>query len=341
MRKTVLQNEQYLNSLQERGELAIQSKNDIGVNTFSGSSDKDGLISGRLYVPRYNQEELLKSINVNITELLPQSGPSVGSFVTRSLYEEERRINEERLLEIETLNTEVRNLQSTVQTLETTTESLNREIDNLRLFNVTVDNQLQSTQEDFSNQSSDLSNAIQNSIKEATQRISLTARNESLQQEIDLLREQLFGKQAQLEAGATSSGTLFTVNTSPIVDDSQPAIRGSKRLTTIGQNKTYDTLWVNGEKLTILNPTDGVVNISFKRMGSNGAWIFTPQPFSLTAGEKRTITLRIDQSQYKSTNKKSANKNYDDTLQVIGRDESGVEETVELKTRLRKWRERG
>lgn len=340
MKKSVLQNEEYLKSIQERGELALPSKNEKGVNVFSGSDDTNGLVSGRLYTPKYNLDELLKSVDVEIDELLPQTPPEVGSFVTRSLYEEQIQINEERLDEIERLTTDVRNLSSEVQTLNLVTESLNREIDGLKLVGTATDNQLQNIQEDFSNQTSDLQNAIQNSVKESIERVSLQSRNDALKQELDLLREQLFGKQSQIEAGAQSSGTLFTVNTSPIADKDQPAIRGSKKLTDARlekNRKILNTKWVNGEKLTLLNTSETDITLSFKTLGTKGVWIKTPPSFLLAPNEKRTINLQINQQEYTSKDKQSANKNYDDILQVIGKDVNGNEETIEIETRLRKW----
>ena len=79
MAKTGLQNEQLISELLISGSNAITSKNPFGVHTFEQTSDTDGVISAKLTKPKYNQSELVKSIDTVIFELLPVAPPRLST----------------------------------------------------------------------------------------------------------------------------------------------------------------------------------------------------------------------------------------------------------------------
>ena len=58
MAKTGLQNEQLISELLVSGSLAIKTKNDFGIHVFSGSVATDGIVSGKLTKPKYNEVEV-------------------------------------------------------------------------------------------------------------------------------------------------------------------------------------------------------------------------------------------------------------------------------------------
>lgn len=345
MEKKGLQNEAFIRKIKEDGSNALKPKNDIGVNVADKNNTSSGLISGKLIRPKYNQDELLKSIDTEISELLPRTRPTLPDTVLRSVYNEATQSINELTLEVEELENDVTTLSSRIESLNSTTQSLQRELDGVNLSKMATDNQLSISQESFSNTTIDLQTAIQNSTQEAIQRVSLTARNQALKQEVDSLREQLYGRAAQLQAGGESSGTLFTVRSSPIVLESAPPIRGTRdtNVRFLRSNILGDPKWVNGQNLTIFNASEETIQFSFNLL-NKATWVKRPESFSLDSGEEKTITLEINTGNISSTfpefgskNRSATNKNYDGALQVIG---AGAEkqETVEVQTRMRKTR---
>ena len=171
-----------------------------------------GIISGKLVKAKYDNTELKKSIDTTIFELIPQTTVELPDVVLRSVYNEVTQSVNDLTIEVQILTTEVSTLNSEIQELEIVSESLKIEADNEKLkANIAIE---QSNVANFQvgETTKDLSNAIQNSINEAIQRVSLTARTEALLQENESLREQLFGLSAQTAEGAISGGDNgFTV----------------------------------------------------------------------------------------------------------------------------------
>lgn len=304
--KTGLQNEEFLQRIKESGSLALKGKNSQGVNIFSGSVTDDGVISGKLIRPQYNVSELIKSVDVEITELIGREGPSTGSFVTRSLYEEQLSFNEELSNQLQTASLEINSLESSVQELQAITQSLRVELDGLELTNETLDSQLSSTQTTFSTASSDLQTALQNSTQEAIERVSLSARNESLRQEIEALREQLFGRQAQLSAGAQSSGNLITVNPTPTGNATKSRFFGKQeyRVGGLGKNfkENYQIDVINGKQVSVLNFSNDRVTVRINQESHHGSpWLtLSPKEFTLEPNESRDIRVSTNKDWTKS-----------------------------------------
>ena len=174
-----------------------------------------GIISGKLIRPNYDRDELEKSIDTNIFELIPNTPVQLPDTVLRSSYETVVNNNNRLTNDVESLNSTILDLTSKVSDLEIVSESLRVTADNEILKASTFEIQNTITNLQVGETTIDLSNAIQNSINEAIQRVSLTARNESLLQENTSLREQLFGLASQTAEGAitgTSNGFTVKVN---------------------------------------------------------------------------------------------------------------------------------
>jgi hypothetical protein len=171
-----------------------------------------GIISGKLVKAKYDNTELKKSIDTTIFELIPQTAVELPDVILRSVYNDVTQSVNDLTVEVQILTTEVSTLNSEVQELEIVSESLKIEADNEKLkANIAIE-QSNVANLQVGETTIDLSNAIQNSINEAIQRVSLTARTEALLQENESLREQLFGLSAQTAEGAISGGDNgFTV----------------------------------------------------------------------------------------------------------------------------------
>jgi hypothetical protein len=259
---TGLKNKELLKELTTSGSLAINSKNEFGVNLFAEENLKDGVIYGSLVKPKYNESELVKSVDVVITELLPIEIPELPDTVLRSIYNVVTQSVIDLTIEIEELNIEISQLNSKVSTLEAVTESLRIEIDSKDLLIEVANNQLEESNKKISETTIDLSNAIQKGIAESVERISLFARNESLQstiealsQEIVSLRDQLFGRQSAIIEGAITS-EIFGVK---VLNKEIPSENGLVYFARLNANNGYG--WLNGPGVEIENFTENEIII--------------------------------------------------------------------------------
>jgi hypothetical protein len=180
---------------------------------FIKSNEIDGgIISGKLVRAKYDNTELKKSIDTNIFELIPKTPVELPDVVLRSVYNVVTQSVNDLTIEVQLLTNEVSTLNSQISELEIVSESLKIEVDNEKLKANIAAEQARVANVQVGETTIDLSNAIQNSINESIQRVSLTARNQALLQENESLREQLFGLSAQTAEGAISGGSNgFTV----------------------------------------------------------------------------------------------------------------------------------
>lgn len=211
MKKTGLQNEELVGKILISGSMGIKSKSTYGINLFEEIDAKDGVTAAKLVKPRYDDSELLKSIDTTIVELIPVRAPILPDTVLRSIYNDATQSIINLTNEIQVLNTEILDLNGKVKELEIVSQSLRVEVDNQALIAAASQNQTTSATSKVQSTIVELQNAIQKATAEAIQRVSLFARNQSLKEQNDLLREELFGKKAKLEAGAVSTGDLSTI----------------------------------------------------------------------------------------------------------------------------------
>ncbi len=209
--KTGLQNETLISELLVSGSSAIKTKNDFGIHTFEQTSNTDGVISAKLVKPKYNQNELIKSIDTVIFELLPVAPPPIDDRIPRPIYNQVTQSVIDLTAQVEELTTEVFTLRAKVQDVEIVSESLKVQLD-LKDLNV-ASSQNQSTQltSKVTSTITELQNSIQKGTLEAIQRVSLFARNQSLEQELSTLREAVSAKEQALAAGALSTGQLASI----------------------------------------------------------------------------------------------------------------------------------
>jgi regulator of replication initiation timing len=332
MDKKGLQNEKFIREIKKDGSKALKPKNDVGVNVVEKSDLSAGLISGKLIRPRYNEEELLKSVDTTIVELLPRERPLLPDTVLRSVYDEAIQSINDLTLQVESLESQVGSLTSEIESLNATNESLRRELDGVTISKVSSDEQLVVSQESFSTAQSDLQIAIQNSVQEAIQRVSLTARNESQKQELDLLREQLFGRTAQIQAGAESLTETVTINN---------LTKGGGEFDVYGiafkkRNGGFQD-FQSGEKFEVVNSGGEAVNVTITKTGATSWYNVSPSSFTVNAGEQKIVKLTPNKGWIDDARPTGLGKarNYDGRLIFkTGTDEVG------FRTRLRKARNR-
>lgn len=337
MVKDGLKNEELISELLTSGSRAIDTRNEFGVHIFEGSDLDDGVVSGRLSRPKYNISELEKSVNVRITELLPTARSTPPQTVPIEVYNAATQSIEQRDDEIERLSGVVTDLQSTVSSLQSEVQALDIEIDGVKTLQEIAQNQAQVANQRTASSISQLQFSIQKATQEAIQRASLQARNDVLLTENAQLREQLFGKTAQLQAGAKSSGKLFTVNAQPQTERSEPPVRASQRFVPrpfIGPINREITI-PNGSQFVVFNASSDTIDVEIKTNGFTNWFTIEPLTFKLESNETRTLVLETN----KFWNNLAVTANYTGTITFEGKPESGGDvETVLFETKIRRYK---
>jgi hypothetical protein len=286
MANTGLRNEELISELLTNGSLSITTKNEQGIHVFSGSIDNDGIVGGQLINPKYNEDELKRSIDTVIVELLPIDIPEEPDTVLRVIYNAALAEIELRDETIRAQSVVILDLRSKVQELEIISQSLRVEIDAKELSLAVSQNETQAATNKIGIVTEDLSNAIQRATAESIQRISLFARNQNLEEELKSLREQLYGKQAEIAEGA-KVGENFSVK---ILTKNDPSFAGLfYRQRANGNIKE----WENGPQIEITNFTDDeTISVSFELKDTN--MIKKPANVTLQPKESKKITLQLD-----------------------------------------------
>jgi len=280
-----LKNEQKIKELLIKGSEAITTKNDFGVHIFSGSAMDDGIISAKLQKPKYDNSEIQKTVDVRIIELLPPPTPDVPDTVLRSVYNPVTQSVIDLTFQVQTLNGIVSNLTAKVKEIEIVSQSLRIDIDSKELIVATAQNQTTQTNTKISTTVVNLQNAIQKATNEALQRVSLFARNQSLQTENENLKDQLFGKAAKIAEGA-KVGQDFSVKS---------IAKSDTNLGDLAFTAKWDgnggVTWINGPDLEVYNFTKDAVTLSFFPSGQVGDVFYTPSSVTLQPSETKIVKI--------------------------------------------------
>lgn len=280
-----LKNEAKISELLVKGSEAIAGKNEYGVYIFSGSAMDDGIISAKLQKPKYDVSEIQKTVDVQIIELLPPITPEEPDVILRSIYNPVTQSVIDLTAQVKTLNGIVSNLTAKVKELEIVSQSLRIDIDSKELIVATAQNQTTQTNAKISTSVVDLQNAIQKATNEALQRVSLFARNQSLQTENENLKDQLFGKSAKIAEGA-KVGQEFSVKAIAKSDANLGDLAFSAKW-----NGNGSVTWINGPDIEVYNFTKDAVTLSFFPSGQVGDVLYAPGSVTLQPSETRTIKL--------------------------------------------------
>jgi hypothetical protein len=206
-----LKNEGLINELLISGSSVLPPRNAFGVYSFDASNLTDGVVSGHLTKPKYNNTELIKSVDTVIVELLPIEPPPLDDNVPRPIYNEATQSVIDLTADVARLNTIVTDLQAKVNEVQIVSESLKVSLDLKDINLASAQNQTGQLTSKVSSTIVQLQNSIQKATAESIQRVSLYARNQSLQQELDALRIAASAKEQALAAGAVSTGQLASI----------------------------------------------------------------------------------------------------------------------------------
>lgn len=327
-------------------------KNEYGINVVDSNNVASSLVFKGLTKDKYDTEELIKAVDVEVIELLPNI-PNINlDLVSRPLYNEKVLENEDLRKQVRTLNGNIVVLNSRVSTLESQVQT---EINNRLSIEQTNDllvNQIETlnaTIEDFASQ---ISTSLQKSVDESILRASLQSQKtgfkaqiEALIQQINSLNAIIEGLQAQLGAvrqqkdletvaqsqGGTIINKIVTANFSPKGSANDPVM--SYKIENARKDKKE---WVNGRNLKITNndlePVDITITATFKE---NQIWFKIPKPtFKITAGSTEEITF-IDTPNNLKYGSRDQTIFVDGVINIkIGRAD-GTSETKDFKTKVK------
>lgn len=328
--KTGLQNEAKVKDILISGSGVINTRNEFGVHTFSDQSTTDGILVSKLTKPLYNIPEIVKSLDVTITELIPTEVTEGPAMVLKTVYDSALNEIQLRDVTISSLNKNILTLNSKIGQLESVTQSLLIDLDNQKLLVANADNQNAVTTTRIRTGITDLQNAIQKGTSEAIKRVSLEARISSLVKENATLKEELFGKQAKVAEGFKVSED-FAYKILEITDKDFDGIRFDARANQASEK------WVNGPSIQIDNFSTTDITVTFSEVGDD--LLLEIPPVTIVAGGNTVIKVRENIQSIRGKRPfgsygTSGDKDYFSTLNM----KSSGGPVVPVKMKLHKWR---
>jgi hypothetical protein len=345
------------------GSAAI-NRNEYGVNVVDSVNIASSLVFKGLTKDKYDNEELIKAVDVEVKELLPNIPNTNLDLVPRPIYNEKVVENEDLRKRVRTLNENIVTLNSRISTLESQVQT---EINNRLSIEQTNDllvNQIETlnaTIEDFASQ---ISTSLQKSVDESILRASLQSQKtgfkaqiEALIQQINSLNAIIEGLQAQLgavrqqkdlEATAQSQGgtiinKIVTANFSPKGSANDPVMAYK-----IKNARDRAKEWVYGKNLKLTNndlePVTVTLTTKFRAESittfggeykSDQSWFKAPkQSFKITANSTEEITF-IETPEKIIFAKRQTTEFFDGVLNIKVTRADGTSDSKDFKTRLK------
>ena len=292
--------------LQMSGSLAARDR--VGV-TFQAAIDnnKEGYIYAATKKRVYNIDELKKAIDVNITELIPESQAAELDLIPRPLYNEVTQSLNEALVLIDEQSTTISNLEADVSILLAVSASLDVKLDGERLLRVTAEANSEQLRKQFTLVNDSYQVSLERTVLEGIDRVSLQSRNEgqnstiqSLQKQVDSLTQQLMGKNARIAEGAKVGGEL----TVRVIEKGDPNL---KDIHFDYKNRSPKGVFINGPSIELFNSSLERMNIDITfDSGGDLVWLKNAKT-TLEPQEKKTIMLEANYPGFNWKREKGAN----------------------------------
>jgi hypothetical protein len=278
--------------LQNSGSLAAKNR----PNTYFQTNIEDEK-GGFVYAPSkkriYNTDELKKTIDVNVVELIPDRQETELDLVPRVLYNDATRSLELANETIASQSIVIGGLESQVSELTALSASLDVQLDNERLLRVTAESNSEQLRKQFVLVNDTMQTSLQRSVNEGIEKTGLQARNEgqnatiqSLNKQVDSLTQQLNGKNARLAEGA-KAGADFTIR---VIEKSDPAQKDLYFDVKTGEGTGR---WANGPTVELFNTTLEPITVDIKIKGTQ-AWIGGPSIVNIEPQQKVEVTMQPD-----------------------------------------------
>jgi len=285
---------------------------DVLYGQISEQELQGGIIGGKLIRPKYDTTELEKSIDTRIFELIPNTPAPQPDTVPRPVYNTALEQIDDLTAEVERLNIEVGNLNSTISELEIINESLRIEADNEKLQANIANEQRDVANTQIASTTIDLQNAVQNSINEAVERVSLTARIEALQESFRVQKELTEEREKQNAAQNALEGVngFFqqTENSGWKISSSDIQDEGIKGLYIKTENDN-DVYFKNGEKgVAFFNfsTEEQTFTLSYAGNKFDGyEWFNGPTTFKVPARNEQTAGVTTAKFRFNNLRKRT------------------------------------
>lgn len=164
-----------------------------------------GETSGYLEKPKYNEEELQKSLDVKVDELIKKKKPEKGPFILLSKYTKLLKEYDLKVIELEDLRQKYNDALSEIESLKSKIAELEVQLDLAKLQEASAQNETQVANNRFTTLLSDFQNAVIAGSKEGVERVSLNAQVRGLQAQKKTLQQLL-----EVQKAITSQLTVQT-----------------------------------------------------------------------------------------------------------------------------------
>jgi hypothetical protein len=333
------------------GSAAI-NRNEYGVNVVDDSNIASSLVFKGLTKDKYDTEELIKAVDVEVKELLPNI-PNINlDLVPRPVYNEKVVENEDLRKQVRKLNDNIVVLNSRISTLESQVQAeINNRL-NVEQINDVLVNQIETLNATILDFASQIATSLQKSVDESILRASLQSQKtgfkaqiEALIQQINSLNAIIEGLQAQLGAvrqqkdleaaaqgqGGTIINKILTTNFTPKGSATDPVM--SYKI----KNARDDAKeWVNGKNLKLINNDLEPVNVDISATwDKNQRWFSIPKSnFKISPGATEEIDF-VATPQNTSYGKRDNTAFFTAALSIKVTRADGTSETKSFKTALK------
>jgi hypothetical protein len=283
-------------------------------------------ITTKLYLDQYNSNELSKSVNLQVTELIKPLPEIRLDLVPKPIYDTELSHSADLQIQVNMLTADVDSLKARVQALMADSSSLYLDNDNLRVQNAGLNNKLGSIQQTTLDLKSNLTTSLTKAINEATERTSLEAENTGLVaqktaliKQIDTLNnllaqanaslqvaaQQLSAKAQAVAAGGIATGELATI----VFEKGDPTkLQGNlPRMMAADYGNGYDSMvkvaktfgpaggdWPKTYQSyfeVVAGPKDITIDVKFTEKVNQSIWDFGTLPISLKANQTKRFDM--------------------------------------------------
>jgi hypothetical protein len=263
-----------------------------GQTTFSGET------SGYLEKPKYNEDELVKAIDVKVDELIKKPKKERPDYVLKKIYNKLLGDFDEKVTELEDLRRQLNEEISINEEKTAQIQSLEVSLDSAELQKAAAENETQVSNERYSDLLDNFQQSIIKGTKEGIERVSLTAQVRGLQAQKATLKslldvqkdlvktlqqqaENLAASQSNAAETAASAGGAKTEGDAGFKVTERKSDDYDFRFTSLKKSNG----WNNGKTLELLNLDDEKdvtwsVSVKKKSGGHSKPWI----GFSKTSG---------------------------------------------------------
>lgn len=231
---------------------SVKYKSDwIDTDEFDDISEQQekfsGETSGYIEKPKYNEEELQKSLDVKVDELIKEQKPKKAPYILKEKYNKLQSRFDDKVSELEDVRAQLNSERAITEELRSIIAQLEVSEDSALLQRAAAEDETEVANDRFTKLLSDFQQAIIKGTKEGIERVSLTAQVRGLQAQKSTLKELLEVQKgivsqlesqvsgAAAESAAAASGLTPTAGNEvyfAVVSDQDPGEENGAKWTT-------------------------------------------------------------------------------------------------------------